>query len=96
MSRIEAVHVGGRRRKEGGRSAATTACQASTPQGCPQARKRKQKQAKRGEKTSQRNAWHYSGNCRVLPPKDGLEITLKAKSADNESEKRSKRIFDRR
>ena len=61
--------------------------------------KRKEKKAKTKERERRqdipRTRLISTGHCRVLPPKDGLKITLKAINADNDSEKSSRSIFGR-
>ena len=57
--------------------------------------KRKEKKAKTKEREATRKRLISTGHCRVLPPKDGLKITLKAINADNDSEESSRSIFGR-
>ena len=88
----------------GGSECSPTACQGPHhPKADTQARERKEKQGERGKtrrKTRQdipkKLAHTERPLCRVLPPKDGLKITLKALSVDcNGSEKRSEGLFGR-
>ena len=92
----------------GGSECSPTACQGPHhPKADTQARERKEKQGERGKtrrKTRQdipkKLAHTERPFCRVLPPKDGLKITLhfrlKALSVDcNGSEKRSEGLFGR-
>lgn len=99
MSRIEAVHVSPRRR-EGGSECSPTACQGPHH---PKAelrpgreKKSKEKEPERRDKTSLRNWLTLTGVCVVLPPKNGLKITLKAINANcNDSGKGSEGFFGR-
>ena len=98
MSRIEAVHVRRRRREGGSQCSLPLPARPAPPKAALKPGREKQKP---GERTkSRRKTWQdipkkrltLTEPCRVLPPKDGLKITLKAINADNGCEKRNKSI----
>ena len=96
MSRIEAVHVRRRRREGGSECSLPLPARPHTPRlPSSQGEKTKAENQQKNVTRHPKETSYTDPTLQIIATENGLKITLKATNADNDSEKRSKRIFGR-